>query len=96
MPWGIVQIRKHRRSSSTHSHGEKPEATAETKAPAAAEAGRERRQLTEDSRVAVRGEQAPVGHVQQHLEAAVVEGGRVGERLQPSLHRLRQLHFARG
>ena len=55
-----------------------------------------RRRLTEDSGVPPRGEQAPERHVHQHLEADLVEGGRVGEGLQPSLHRLRQLHFVKG
>lgn len=92
---GVTEPRsavKNRNRRSTHPHREKPEAAAETKA----RGGEERRQLTEDCGVCVRGEQAPERRVYQHLEAALVEGGQVGERLQPSLHRLRQLHFANG
>lgn len=59
-----------------HHGAGKPEEAAETKA--AVGGGGKRRQLTEDCRVAFGGEQAPERHVHQHLEAALVERGRIG------------------
>lgn len=51
--------------------------------------------LTENCGVAPRGEQALEGRVHQHLEAAPVKGGRVGQAPQARLHGLGQLHFVR-
>lgn len=68
--------RKHRGSSDSYPHREKPEVADETKAAAG-----KRRRLTEDGGVASGGQQAPERHVHQHLEAGPVEGGRVRQRL---------------
>lgn len=70
-----------------------PEAAAETKA-AATRRRRRRGGLTEHGGIPARRQQTPETRIYYNREAAAVQHRLIAQRLQPSLHRLGQLHFA--